>query len=80
MQSLKELILETLQFTQNLDEQERARLLAQKISARYAPQDLARESKNQSKSGALNVELLRLVRDLYSPNMRQKYDYLFKIG
>ncbi|WP_394994190.1 hypothetical protein [uncultured Helicobacter sp.] len=80
MQSLKELILETLQFTQNLDEQERARLLAQKISARYAPQDLARESKNQSKSGALNVVLLRFVRALFSPNMRQKYDYLFKIG
>lgn len=80
MQSLKELILETLQFTQNLDEQERARLLTQKISARYAPQDLARESKNQSKSGALNVVLLRFVRALFSPNMRQKYDYLFKIG
>ncbi|WP_394909496.1 hypothetical protein [uncultured Helicobacter sp.] len=86
MNPLATLILQTLQDTKsdvrNVSLEQQARIIAQKIKQGYVilPKHRDLDSQSKNSTNALNVVLIKFIRDLFAPQVREKYEELFKIG
>ena len=85
MNPLSTQILQTLQELKakgNLPLEQQARMIAQRLEQSYAITPKHRELDLQTKSpiNNLNIVLIKIIRDLFAPRVREKYEELFRIG
>ena len=81
MNTLNTIILRILQDTRNMSMEQQARIIAQKLEHRYKLSPRTTDTKSQNNSiTALNIVLIKIIRDLFAPKVREKYQEFFKIG
>lgn len=81
MNTLNTIILRILQDTRNMSMEQQARIIAQKLEHRYKLSPRITDTKSQNNSiTALNIVLIKIIRDLFAPKVREKYQEFFKIG